>query len=118
MHAICCWIYFCKFNHVRKNPTVQVFLPYKLNKKDTLTEKVNYSTRVRVADLSTLQTKNALYIYTVKYFIFKKPTTAKKSTLNQELSKHTSNKNAALMCICAMEAKTSSLNKKEVFNVT
>lgn len=105
MHAICRWIYFRKFNHVRKNLTVQVFLPYKLNKKDTLTEKVNYSTRVRVADLSTLQTKNALYIYTVKYFIFKNPTTEKKkSTLNQELSKHTSKKNAALMCICVMEA--------------
>lgn len=71
--------------------TVQVFLPnklYKLNKKLTLIEKVNYSTRVTVADLSTSQSINVLYIFTAKYFILlKKNPTTKESAVNQEYNK-------------------------------
>lgn len=51
--------------------TVQVFLPNKLNKlnkKAKLTAKVNYSTRARVADSPTLQSKNVLHTYTAVYF--------------------------------------------------
>lgn len=68
-----------------------------------------------MADLSTLQRKNVSYIYIAIYFTHthtKNPTT-KKSEANQGYSKCTSNENTALMCICVMEAKNSSLNKKK-----
>lgn len=59
---------------------MQVFLPnklYKLNKKVTLIEKVNYS-KESVADLSTLQSKKMYYISTLLNILFKKKNPTKK----------------------------------------
>lgn len=38
--------------------------------------------------------------------------------MNQQLRKHISNKNFAFMCICIVEAKTSSPNRKRVLHVS
>lgn len=60
------------------------------------------------------------YISRLLNILFKKKkSNKKKSPVSQEYHKCTSNKNGALICFCVMEAKTSSLNKKEmILNVT